>query len=276
MFDLEAYLARIGLSGHPSLRELHPAHATSIPFEGFDAHMGIAPALGSAELAAKLVGRRRGGYCYEQNLLLKAALQALGYQVEPYLARVMIGLAPGAVRPPTHLLLRVSGGPDGDEAEPGGLAGGAWHADVGFGSGTLLEPLPWGPGAEHEQAGWSFRVLERGPQWVLQTLEAGDWIDVYGFLPVPVPHVDIEMSNWWTATHPESSFVTGFLATRHWPDGRRLILSDWGELTMIERTAAETVRTPLRREQVPGLLAERLDLPGFELDAAGRITRPRG
>lgn len=56
---------------------------------------------------------------------------------------------------------------------------------------------------------------------------------------------------------------------------RRLILTDWGELTLIERTAAETVSTPVTREQVPRLLAERLELPGFELDAAGRLTRPQ-
>jgi N-hydroxyarylamine O-acetyltransferase len=278
MFDLDAYLSRIGLSGRPLLADVHVAHATMIPFEGFDSHMGIAPRLGAEELVEKLVHRRRGGYCYEQNLLLKAALQALGYQVDPYLARVMIGLAPGASRPPTHLLLRVRGGPEGGGSESGadGVAEErGWHVDVGFGSGTLLEPLPWGPGEEHEQSGWRFRVVERSPQWVLQTVNAGEWTDIYGFLPVPVPEVDIEMSNWWTATHPESSFVTGFLATRQWRDGRRLILTDWGELTLIERTAAETVSTPVTREQVPRLLAERLELPGFELDAAGRVTRPR-
>ncbi len=278
MFDLDAYLSRVGLSGRPSLADVHVAHATTIPFEGFDPHMGIAPQLDPQELVEKLVRRRRGGYCYEQNLLLKAALQALGYKVDPYLARVMIGLAPGAIRPPTHLLLRIRGGPEGGGSESGanGVAEErGWHADVGFGSGTLLEPLPWGPGEEHEQSGWRFRVVERSPQWVLQTVNDGEWTDIYGFLPIPVPEVDIEMSNWWTATHPESSFVTGFLATRQWRDGRRLILTDWGELTLIERTAAETVSTPVTREQVPRLLAERLELPGFELDAAGRVTRPR-
>ncbi len=194
----------------------------------------------------------------------------------------MIGIAPGAIRPPTHLLLRIRGGPGGGSKGGGGESGAngvaeerGWHADVGFGSGTLLEPLPWGPGDEHEQSGWRFRVVERSPQWVLQTVNDGEWTDIYGFLPIPVPEVDIEMSNWWTATHPESSFVTGFLATRQWRDGRRLILTDWGELTLIERTAAETVSTPVTREQVPRLLAERLELPGFELDVAGRVTRPR-
>jgi N-hydroxyarylamine O-acetyltransferase len=280
MFELDAYLSRIGLEGRPSLEQVHLAHATSIPFEGFDPHMGAIPRLGRDELAEKLIARRRGGYCFEQNLLLKAALETLGHRVEPYLARVMIGLTPGAVRPPTHLLLRViEDGSERDSGEPG--AGGeatqrGWHADVGFGSGTLLEPIPWGPGAEHEQAGWRFRVIERSPQWILQTVDEDEWLDVYGFVPIPVPEIDIEMSNWWTATHPDSGFVTGILATRQWRDGRRLILSDWGELALIERTAEATGKTPVTREQLPQLLAERLELPGFALDGAGRLTRPGG
>ena len=64
---------------------------------------------------------------------------------------------------------------------------------------------------------------------------------------------------------PESPFVTGFLVGRQWADGRRLILSDWGELTLLERTPAGTARDVAgAREQVPALLAERFGLAGFE------------
>ncbi len=268
MFQLDAYLERIGLGGRdspPSLAELQAAHVTSIRFEGFDAHMGVTPLLDADALADKLVAGGRGGYCFELNLLFKAALEALGYTVEPYLARVMLG---GVERPATHLALRVRGGP-GEQA-PGGAG---WHVDVGFGSGTPLEPLPWGPAGEHEQAGWRFQVVERGPQWVLQTLDGGAWIDVYGFVPVPAPQPDIEMSNWWVSTHPDSAFVTGFLVTRQWPDGRRLILSDWGELMLSERTPTSSELQPVTREQVPAMLAERFELRGFMLDETGRITR---
>jgi N-hydroxyarylamine O-acetyltransferase len=38
--DLDAYLARIGLSGRPSLIDVHRAHATSIPFENLDPRRG--------------------------------------------------------------------------------------------------------------------------------------------------------------------------------------------------------------------------------------------
>jgi len=264
MFDLDRYLERIGVRRDATLAELQRAHATSITFEGLSAHLGEPVPLDADALAAKLVDGGRGGYCFEQNLLFAAALEALGYEVEPHLARVRLGLASGAeVRGRTHLLLHVT-----DEQ------GEHWHVDVGFGGGTPIEPLPWGPGGEHELAGWRFRVVEDDGLWVLQIREPhGGWGDLYGFEPQPPPMIDIEMNNWWTATHPQSPFVTGFLISRQWPDGRQLLLSDWGELTLLERTSEGASPLPVEREQLPDLLAERFELRGFELDGNGRLVR---
>jgi hypothetical protein len=33
MFDLDAYIERIGLSGRPGIAEVHRAHSTSVAFE---------------------------------------------------------------------------------------------------------------------------------------------------------------------------------------------------------------------------------------------------
>ncbi len=88
MFDLDAYLERIGLSGRPSIGQLHRAHLTSIPFENLDPHQGLPVSLEVDDLERKLVTERRGGYCFEQNLLLKAALEALGAEVDMFLARM--------------------------------------------------------------------------------------------------------------------------------------------------------------------------------------------
>ncbi|MGH2883951.1 MAG: arylamine N-acetyltransferase, partial [Solirubrobacteraceae bacterium] len=107
MLDLEAYLARIGLTGRPVLAELHRAHVTSIPFENLDPRRGIPVSLAPEDLERKLVRERRGGYCFEQNLLLGNGLEALGMRVEPLLARVRVGGAPSSARPRTHLVLRV-------------------------------------------------------------------------------------------------------------------------------------------------------------------------
>jgi N-hydroxyarylamine O-acetyltransferase len=68
-FDLDAYLRRIGWEGErradaATLRGVHLAHMRAIPFENLDALHRTAPSLDPAELTAKLVHSRRGGYCY--------------------------------------------------------------------------------------------------------------------------------------------------------------------------------------------------------------------
>ncbi len=265
MLDFDAYLERIALraSERPTLHDVHRAHATSIPFENLDPHRGIPVSLAEEDLERKLVRERRGGYCFEQNLLLASALEHLGLEVEPMLARVRAGAPPGTIRPRSHLVLRVT---DGD--------GRVWHADVGFGSGTLLDPIPFGPDGTpaHEQSGWSFRMVEEGPELVLQTLAEGTWSDVYAFPPQPVPRVDIETSNWWTSTNPQSPFVFGLIVAVHRPDGSRELISDWsGPLQLRVQSPGGTHVSQPPHDTIPELLAERFALPGFALGADGRV-----
>lgn len=233
----------------------------AIPFENLDPHRGVPVSLAPDALRDKLIDQRRGGYCFEHNLLFKSAAQALGAEVDLMLARVRVGAPPGAIRPRTHLVLRVRD----DQGE--------WHADVGFGSGTLLEPIPFGAGGVHEQSGWRFRVVPDGEELVLQTADRAGWIDVYGFIPEPVPQIDVETSNWFTSTHPRSPFVTGLIVTSHRPDGTRLSLSNWTELAFVTQTPSESSTSPVELESVPGLLESEFGLPGFSLSGEGRIVR---
>ena len=249
------------MTGRPGLSEVHRAHAVAIPFENLDPHRGVPVSLDLGALQHKLVDERRGGYCFEHNLLLKSALEALGAEVDLMLARVRVGAPPGAIRPRTHLVLRVR-----DDR-------GEWHADVGFGAGTLLEPIPFGPGDVHEQSGWRFRVVSEGEQLVLQTGDGSGWIDLYGFVPEPVPQIDVETSNWFTSTHPRSPFVTGLIVTSHLPDGTRMSLSDWTELALVRHTPTDSSTLPIELESVPGLLESEFGLPGFSLSGEGRIVR---
>jgi N-hydroxyarylamine O-acetyltransferase len=254
MLDLDAYLARIGVNSTPRLAEVHRAHVTAIPFENLDPRRGIPVSLEADALERKLVHRRRGGYCFEQNLLLKSALEALGAEVEPLLARVRVGATPGSPRPRSHLVLRV-------RAE-----GGDWQADVGFGNGTLLAPIPFGPGGPYEQSGWRFRVVTDGPELVLQTAVGDDaWIDVYGFVPEPVPFVDIETSNWFTCTYPRSPFVTGLIVSSHDADGSRVSLSDWsGQPVLREETPSGATARDVEPSQIDELIATRFGLDGLD------------
>jgi N-hydroxyarylamine O-acetyltransferase len=254
VFDLGAYLERIGAEDATDLAAVHRAHVTAIPFENLDPRAGKAVSLAPDDLAAKLVTARRGGYCFEQNLLLRHALEALGHEVDVFLARVRYGAPPGTVRPRAHAVLRV-------RDENGRL----WHADVGFGLGSPLEPLPWGPGGgEQEQEGWRFRVVEEAPATlVLQTAGAGEeWQDVYAFPEEPVPGVDLEMSNWFVSTNPTSPFVTGLIVVKHDADGTRTALSDWsGTMTLTRRSARESESEEVAPGDVPGLLAGTFGLP---------------
>jgi N-hydroxyarylamine O-acetyltransferase len=264
VLDFDAYLERIGLGAadSPSWQTIHRAHVTSIPFENLDPHRGMSVSLDQQDLERKMVTERRGGYCFEHNLLLASALEHVGLRVEPMLARVRAGGAPPEARPTGHLVLRVTDG-DGEQ----------WHADVGFGLGTLLDPIPFGPDpdAVHEQSRWHFRAVEDGPELVLQTRGPDGWSDVYGFRPEPVSRVDIEVSNWWICTNPRSPFVFGLVACVNHDDGRREVMSDWsGPLNVMTMSPDGVQSSEQPRSVIPDKL-EQFGLPGFELGEDGRV-----
>jgi N-hydroxyarylamine O-acetyltransferase len=264
MLDFAGYLDRIGLesSAVPTWTAIHRAHVTAIPFENLDSHRGIPVSLAQADLERKLVTQRRGGYCFEHNLLLASAIEHLGLRVEPMLARVRVGDAPADSRPAGHLVLRVT---DGD--------GKVWLADVGFGLGTLLDPIPFqpDPDAVHEQSGWHFRLVEDHHDVVLQTLNSEGWSNVYGFVPHPAPRIDIEVNNWWICTNPASPFVSGLIAAVNHDDGRREAMVDWsGPLVVMTMSPRSSNTAPLHRTLIPAKL-EQFGLPGFTLGRDGRV-----
>jgi N-hydroxyarylamine O-acetyltransferase len=262
VLDLEAYLSRLGCSGHPSVVDLHRAHVSALPFENLDPYRGLPVSLAPEDLERKLVTERRGGYCFELNLLLKAGLEALGAEVQPMLARSRVGAAPGVTRPRTHLLLRV-------KAE-----GTIWCADAGFGLGGLFEPIPLAPELEHEQCGWRFRLHEQAGELVLQTVREDAWSDLYAFVPEPVPMIDVEVSNWFACTSPASPFVTGLVISAQALDGTHATLRNWNDGGLVLRELgpqSETI-TPVTLWEVPELLATRFGVPGYALGDDGRLV----
>ena len=151
---------------------------------------------------------------------------------------------PVETRPRTHLLLRV-------QAE-----GSEWLADVGFGLGSPLEPLPFRVGEVHAQAGWQYRIVEADAELVLQNAgDDGEWTDLYSFVPEAAPFVDLETSNWYTSTHPRSPFVTSVVVGRQAADGRREMLRDWDGLAIREETPAASRLTAVEWAGLPELLA---------------------
>jgi len=208
---LDAYLTRIGVARPQkatlsALRELHSAHVSAIPFENLDILLGAGISLDLDHIYAKLVGKRRGGYCFEQNTLFLNILREVGFVATPMEARVRIGAT--AVRPRTHMVLVVR------------IGEGEWLADVGFGGEGPIEPVAIDA---RESSDPVHRVVSEGPERVLQIRSAGTWTDLYGFLPQAVHGVDFEVANWYTSTYPESPFVRTLTAQRTTRDVRYIL-----------------------------------------------------
>ena len=211
--DLAAYLWRIGLKVAPvldleGLRTLHLAHVTTIPFENLDIQMGLPIRLDLASLQAKLVLRRRGGYCFEQNTLFLAVLKTMGFEVIPCEARVRQGQL--TMRPRTHMLLLVR------------LEGAPWLCDVGFGGEGLLCPVAL-DGSASVQFLNTYRVAVEGAQHVLQSFHHGAWEDLYAFHAEERFPIDFEVGNHFTATHHDSGFVKNLTAQLPGTEVRRIL-----------------------------------------------------
>jgi N-hydroxyarylamine O-acetyltransferase len=242
--DLGAYLARIGYSGRldptvETLRGLHFAHATQIPFENLDILLGRGIALDLKSLQAKLVEGHRGGYCFEHNTLFAAVLESVGFAVTRLAARVRFGSQ--TIRPRSHMLLSVA--VDGEQ----------WLADVGFGGDGLLYPVRLNHEGEVRQGEWSYRVCVEGEVHVLQSLHAEGWFDLYAFTQEPQYAVDYVVSNHFTSTYPNSPFVRSLVAQRNSPEAR-WILRD-RELTE-ERPDQKTMATIADDEALLATLAD--------------------
>lgn len=209
MFDLDAYLARIGLTARPAadadgLAALQRAHRLAIPFENLDVILGRGIRIDSDAVFAKLVTARRGGYCFEHNRLLLDALAALGFEARALLARVW--LAASETPPLTHAFSLVT------------IAGQDWIADAGFGA-SYAPVMPLAEGAEVQASDGARFRLARDPVhgWMLSrdghpaTTDGrgtgAGFQPQYSFTLAQVWDADLAISNRWTSTAPESRFM---------------------------------------------------------------------
>ncbi len=250
--DLDAYLARIGYLGErgptvETMRGLHRAHATHIPFENLDVLLGRPIRLDLESLQAKLVRARRGGYCFEHNLLFAAALEQLGFRVTRLSARVRHGT--DRILPRTHMLLLLE-----VDGEP-------WIGDVGFGGWGLLEPIPLVGDREMKQGAWTFRLRREGGGWVLQCLESNLGLDQYAFTLEGQLPVDYELANHYCSTHPQSRFVLTLTAQLPTPAARYILHNR--EFRTVDASGEHTEMVATN-EALLGLLATRFGivLPG--------------
>jgi len=216
-FGLDAWLRRIGHNGPrvptlATLRAIILAHSTTIPYENIDVLLGRPPQLDPESLQRKMVAGGRGGYCFEQNMLLRGGLRALGFTVTSSVARVTRGMVADVPRPVLyagHMVLQVD------------LPEGRFLADVGFGNLTPTAPLALRPNVIQETPHEAMRLVPVGENLMLQAKLGALWENVYLLLPHPRLDPDYEVANWYTATHPNSLFVKNLIVARPGPSGVR-------------------------------------------------------
>jgi N-hydroxyarylamine O-acetyltransferase len=213
MLDLDAYLERIGYTGPRSprletLRALQAQHPRAIPFENLDTLLGKPVRLDLAALERKLVQGRRGGYCFEQNLLLKHVLRALGFNAVALAARVVWERPADEVRARTHMVLLVELGAD------------RYLCDVGFGGLTPTAPLTLVPDAEQRTPHETFRVVCEAGEFAVEAFVRGAWKRLYRLDLQEQHDVDIELLNHYVTSHADSPMQGRLLAARVAADRR--------------------------------------------------------
>jgi N-hydroxyarylamine O-acetyltransferase len=222
---VQAYLDRLGLGAEDvradaaSLVALQRAHLMAVPFENLSVHLGEPIVLEPTLLVDKLTRRHRGGFCYELNGAFAALLEAIGFTVSRFEARVYVG--PDQVGIPfDHLCLGVE-------------AGETYLVDVGFGA-AFSEPLLLHTRGPQADPAGPFEVIRRDDGWYDLV---GDEGPQYRFSTTPRLLSDFDGGCRHHQTSPASHFTRNTVCSIQTPAGRTtvrghaLIVTEHGERT---------------------------------------------
>ncbi len=215
--NLKAYFERIAFAGSiaptlPTLQALHAAHPLAIPFENLNPLLRLPVALDLRSIEQKLLHERRGGWCYEHNILFMEVLRTLEFEVRPLAARVLWDVPEDTITRRSHMLLLVD------------IGGAQYIADVGFGGVTPTAPLRLRVDVEQETPHEVYRITGGQPDYRVQVQEGDGWRTMFRFDLSEHHPIDFEAANWYLATNPASKFFRENLVVVQPEKGRRLSL----------------------------------------------------
>lgn len=259
-FDLPAYLRRIGWDGPleptlPTLAALLNAHTLSVPFENLDVLLARPIRLDLASLQQKIVGARRGGYCFEHTTVFRAALEAIGFSPVSHTARVVVA-TPRESAPRTHMFLTVP------------LPEGTFIVDPGFGGHGARVPVRVEENVLARRQSDVHYLRRDGGEWVLTTEIAAAPVSLWQSTLERECPIDFEMGNHFTSTFPNSRFVNNLLLQSLLPNGRVSVMN---EDVTIARGADVEKRRLADRADLRRLL---IDYFGFDLPEVERLRVP--
>lgn len=199
---LGRYLARVGIEPRPPslslLNEVIAKHLELFSFASVGPQLGDTLPLDPESLFDRIVVRRRGGYCFEQNGLMFEMLSRLGFEVTLVLARVLHD--PASHPPLTHRFTAV----DLDHER--------YLVDVGFGANCPPFAVRFDPS---NPGHGRYRIVEheRG-EFHLEHDRAGEYVSLYRFDLVRYGDADCELGHFYSHRHPDAGFVNNLVVSR--------------------------------------------------------------
>jgi len=233
---LADYLKRTGYTGPvtPELAVLAGmlrAHVTHVPFENLDVQLGRRLTIDPEAAFEKIVAKRRGGWCYEQNGLLGWALAEAGFDVTRIAAAVMRNDR-GEISTANHLCLLVRT-EDSDRR---------WLADVGFG-GSMIRPIPLAVG-HHRQAPFRIGLRKTADGYWQFYEDLGDGEFRFDFLAEPGDEAALAARCRFLQTDPSSGFVQNLVAQIRLPDAHKTLRGKVFSQASARGVATHFVETP--------------------------------
>ncbi len=221
------------------IKELQNFHLDTFPFSNLGVLLHEDLSLESQRLFDRVVTRKRGGYCFEQNKIFFEVLKSLGFQCDIVLGRVLHNRDIDIPR--THRITRIT------------LADKNYIVDVGFGPLCPREPLLLDLDEPQDQGDALYRIVQPEPgRYLLQKMEVDGWYTLYSFDKGNYTEADCLCGHHYSSTYPDAVFVNNLVVSLKSYNDVRVIIN--GEF---QRTrSGETTITKISSKENLGMILE--------------------
>jgi N-hydroxyarylamine O-acetyltransferase len=215
-FDVDTYLSRMSVAraevqlNREGLELLQRQHLRTIPFENLDIHWKRPISLEVDSLYEKVVGQKRGGFCYELNGLFNELLRSLGFQTRLVSARV--AGPDGSFSPEyDHAAVIVTIGDD------------EYLTDVGFGE-FAAGPLVITAEIEQTDDTGIFRIRQLDDGYLdVDKRQGSVWKPEYMFMPIERNLPEFGPRCEFQQYSPDSHFLKGKICSIMTETGRKTL-----------------------------------------------------
>ena len=235
-FNLNTYLEYINVPLNlplnlSTLALIQINHLKYIPFENLDVVDRKNILIDIDSIYNKIIINKRGGYCFEMNALLKAALVEYGFNVKQMMSRVRWTYG-DKIMPFTHTLLLVKI-TDNEE----------YFVDVGFGAPCYIYPISNSTEEDQNTPYGKYKVQIVGDYRRVVWFIGNKWEDLYDVLYQESYQCDLEMSNWYSCSYPTARWMGCLFVCKLVDGNKHMILNN--EFIIRNHLTGELTKTPI-------------------------------